>query len=107
MTLALRLLCAAFACYRLAALLAIDDGPYHFIDRIRRAFGRKAAEGGATWKTLAELVYCPYCSGVWFGLPLALCVLWPFFLSDVVLIWFAITGLQAFLQSLTRLISRD
>lgn len=89
---------AILACYRLAQLIALDDGPYFIFDRIRRELGKRAAEEDALWVNLAELVNCPFCLGIWFALPLAIWV--GCGLIEVVIYWLAIAGGQAFLQEI-------
>ena len=92
----LRFALAVFACYRLAQLVALDDGPYQIFKRVRSELGWRAAEGNAFWSNSAELFHCPFCLGVWFAAPLALFV--GSGIIEVVIAWLAIAGAQAFLQ---------
>ena len=87
---------AILACYRLAQLVALDDGPYKIFARFRAESGRWAAGGDAFWENCAELIHCPFCLGMWFGLPLALWVGGS--IIDIIIVWLAIAGGQAFLQ---------
>jgi hypothetical protein len=98
----LRLVLAAFAVYRVAELLSIDDGPYHLFARWRLWLGRKSADKPylGTWHNLAELFQCPYCIGVWLAGLAVIPVFFPSTLTDFVLALLAISGLQAFLETL-------
>lgn len=100
------LVLAVLATYRMAQLVAYDDGPFDLLARAR-GLTAYAPNGnprtGAIWHSLAGLVECPYCLGVWFagvftlvaGRGLALDV-WT-----AVLFWLAVAGGQCFLQSLS------
>lgn len=89
MTLELRLLLAAFAVYRLAQLVAIDDGPGDVFRRLRA----RAVTG---W--FAGLVHCVYCLGVWFAALAAVAVLWPCGVSDAALVVLGLAGAQTWMQ---------
>ena len=91
-----KFLLAVFACYRLAQLVALDDGPYHIFKRMRSELGWRAAEKNAFWLNSAELFHCPFCLGMWFAAPLALFV--GSGIIEIVIAWLAIAGAQAFLQ---------
>jgi hypothetical protein len=88
---------AILACYRLAQLVALDDGPYKVMVRFRKELGRRAATGDALWENWAELFHCPFCLGVWFAFPLAIWVGGNSIIG-IIIIWLAIAGGQAFLQ---------
>lgn len=95
-----RLLLAIFTCYRLARLIAKDDGPLFLFERIRlwvRGQADNEASNLGKWHSLAEGLECPYCLGVWFSIPLLALVLWPTWEGDVFLILMSISGTQAFL----------
>ena len=89
MSIELRLILAVFAVYRLAQLVAIDDGPGDVFRRLR-------AWAITGW--LAGLVHCVYCAGVWFAAIVGAWVLWPCGVSDTVLAIFGIAGAAAWLQ---------
>lgn len=95
MTLELRLICAAFAVYRLARLITQDDGPFSVFKRLREW----AAVNGK--ESVAELLNCPFCLGVWFALIAAALVLMPTLAGDVILVWLGLAGAQSFLQAKT------
>jgi hypothetical protein len=82
------------ACYRLARLISQDL----ITEFIRNWFGRQAATGRPAWQFLAELVHCPYCTGVWMAAVLALSVSHTFL--EWCLYTLAIAGGQSFLQNL-------
>jgi hypothetical protein len=87
---------AVFACYRLAQLIALDDGPYSVFDRLRKELGWRAANENVFWQNMAELFHCPFCLGIWFAIPLAFYV--GEGIIEIVIAWLAIAGAQAFLQ---------
>lgn len=95
------LIVAAFATFRLAELLCIDDGPGDVFFRLRVRLGvYDLVEIGddrkpATWH--GRLFACPWCLGMWIALLLAVV-----FDRSVLLpvTWFAIAGGQALLQAI-------
>jgi len=91
----LLLLLSILAVYRLAQLISLDDGPFDVFKRLRLLCGQIAYKY-KNLKTLADLVNCPYCLGVWFALFVVI-ALRP---SPWWLHWLAIAGGQAFLQSM-------
>lgn len=97
-----RWLLAALACYRLAQLIAIDDGPGDVCLRLRSLLGayRRGADGRPD-TSLGRLAACPYCLGMWLALPCAACALWPGITGDLALAVLGLAGAQAALQSVT------
>jgi len=98
----IKFLAASFACYRLAQLIAVDDGPWCVFSRLRSWAGRCAAaeqgrgvQNGACCQ-FANLLDCPFCLGIWFAFALAFLVAWN--VGSFILLWFGIAGVQAFLQ---------
>lgn len=68
----IELVLLVMAVWRLANLLANEDGPFHFFktlrSRIARAEVRSRRKGGLLSKMhLYEGVNCEYCNSVWFG----------------------------------------
>lgn len=115
----IRLLLAILTCYRLARMVALDDGPFFVFKRIRywakdRAYYEAWAEGETKptdevsdrhfgkWHNLAEGISCPFCVGTWLSLPLFLLVVKPRKRGDMFLLLIAISGGQAFLQTLDK-----
>jgi len=101
-------------------MIAQDDGPLFLFKRVRywvkdRAWREASFTLGMAnldltiddryfgkWHNLAEGLSCPYCIGVWLSWPILALVLWPTYYGDLFLVLMAISGGQAFLQSLGR-----
>lgn len=96
-----RIILAILAVYRLSELVALDTGPYDIFDKFRRMLGRKASSGSSTWKTLADLVNCPFCCGIWFSIFFTVLILFPTLPGDIFILFLAIAGGQTFLESLS------
>lgn len=94
----LDLVIAVFAVYRVAELIAIDEGPGDACLRLRVAVGcYDLDENGRIKTSVGRLLACPYCIGIYLALVAALIVAphdWR-----VLLYWFGIAGAQAFLQT--------
>lgn len=93
----LRLAIYILAVYRLAQLIALDDGPYQVFDRLRHWAGMKAGVDGF-WYNLSEFIHCPFCLGVWFSLLMLPLWIWPTLVGDILLLWWGAAGGQAFLE---------
>ena len=77
----MRLIFAVLTIYRLARMIASDDGPLFLFKRLRywakdRAYYEALTTGQviddrhfSKWHNLAEGLSCPYCIGVWLSLP--------------------------------------
>lgn len=99
----LRLVLTILTAYRLARMIAMDDGPGFFFERLRlwaQAKADKEKGNLGKWHSLAEGLGCPFCAGVWVSLPLFALLLWPTIYGDTFLLLIAISGGQAFMQSL-------
>lgn len=85
-----------FAVYRIARLVSIDNGPFDCFLALRNLAGKAAARWTFT-RTLADLVNCQFCVGVWVALLLALIFqnAYPIWLN-----WLALAGAQAVLADL-------
>ena len=96
----LRLLVAALAAYRLARLLALDEGPGGIFEATRRVLGGEDIDPETLQArtNLGRGVTCPYCLGVWVALLLALLSFFPSFLGDFFLTVFGLAGAQTYLQ---------
>ncbi len=88
-----RFILAVLACFRLAELVAIDDGPGDAFLRFRLWCARHS-------KNLSEFMKCPYCLSLWFAIPMIFCVLVSSPVTDLILIGLGIAGGQAFLQGI-------
>ncbi len=93
---------AIFATYRVAQFITYDNAPFNLMDKFRCYLGKKAtsAEKYGFWWSMAELVNCPFCNGLWISLlfTLILFSVQPVF----ILIWLSIAGGQAWLESMVQ-----
>lgn len=90
----LLLVVSAFAVYRIAELLAIDE----IVLPVRERLGvYDLGENGKPKTFIGKLLECPYCLGIWLAFP---CALWLDHTLTMPLTWFAIAGGQAFLQTI-------
>ena len=95
----------SLTCYRLAQLIATDDGPLSIFGRLRQWIDRRAKaeqEQGKRliWQSAADGIHCPFCVGVWVAMPLALVMGgldWY-----IPIYWLAIAGAQSFLEGLSK-----
>jgi len=92
----MRLALAALACYRLAQLVTIDNGPFMLLARLRAWAGTH--ENTVVREMIGGLVHCPFCLGLWLAAPLAVLALWPTAIGDVVLAIGGLAGVQAWMQ---------
>ena len=97
---------AVLATYRLAQLVALDDGPLDCFVTLRSlmVYSHKGKRReGAVWKSLEDLVNCPYCLGVWFAGLMTLLVVQrvPMDPWTGLLFWLGVAGGQCALQSST------
>lgn len=97
------LIVASFACYRLSELVTVDDGPFDVFKTARKLMGAYYLdEDGEPESNLGRLAICPYCTGIWFALLLALVIWQPLSIEALLttlFYWLAIAGGQAFLQN--------
>ena len=89
---------ACFAVFRLAELIAVDDGPGDVLLTMRAKLGAyDLDDDGRPATSIGRGIICPWCIGIWLALPAAFFVApWGY---DVFLWWLAIAGGAAFLQS--------
>lgn len=113
----LRLFLAILALFRLARLLAIDDGPLWVFARLRGwTDQQRVAEQGllaaqmddsdllhsGLWASLDEGLRCPYCVGIWLAPLVGLLYARQGWLSDALLITIGLAGGQALLQGVVK-----
>lgn len=90
---------ASFACFRIAELIAVDDGPGDVLLWIRAKLGAyDLGEDGRPETSIARAVICPYCIGIWLAFFLAFAVMPAPIDWRLLLWWLAIAGGQALLQ---------
>lgn len=88
---------AALVVYRLARLIALDEGPAGVCLKFRAACGAyDLGPNGQPVTNLGRGVSCPHCVGFWLALIVAL-LMWPIGWQTV-LYWLALAGAQSFLQ---------
>lgn len=110
----------ALSAFRVSWTLAREQGPFAVMDHFRVWLNKEAAkdtksvdiltESGALLKryktqthgirwTLAELFNCPLCLGFWLtGIILVIFVLFPVAMVKLLIIWLALSGLQAIIS---------
>lgn len=93
----------SLACYRLAQLIASDDGPLSIFGRLRQWVDGKAKteqEQGdrLLWQSAADGINCPYCIGVWIAMPLGVVYNGIDWYTPLYIL--AIAGLQSWLEGI-------
>lgn len=107
-----RIFLAIFATYRLASMIAKDEGPYlglwksprqvGIFEWIRTRLGvYDYGENGLPETNLARGLSCPLCTGVYLSCAICLLVFAPSRVGDWFLAWMGISGAQVFLENLT------
>ncbi len=91
----------SLACYRLAQLIADDDGPLSIFGRLRQWIDSRAKaeqERGRYlfWQSAADGIHCPFCIGVWIAAGLA--VVYNGIAWSTLIYIFAIAGAQSWLE---------
>lgn len=96
---------AAMAAYRLAQLVSIDEGPplpgrKEGVFMQLRTWGGVYDRGanGQPASARGKLLACPYCIGMYLSGAVALLALVPTRIGDLILAWWGIAGVQAYLQ---------
>lgn len=88
---------AVFAVFRVAELIAIDEGPGDVLLKFRVWAGAYTLGEDGRPSSVGRLVSCPYCIGIYLAFIAALVVAphdWR-----LILYWLGIAGAQAFLQT--------
>lgn len=94
---------AVLAVYRLARLIAIEEGPAGIFMRLRTALGAyDYGENGEPETNLGRGIGCPLCVGVWVALLIAPLVVWPSTWGVMVLTWLGLAGGQTLLERSTQ-----
>jgi len=104
------ILILALATWRLSHLLALEDGPWHILTRVRKLAGERLTEAGVPYAAthLAEGVTCLWCNSMWFGCVfailfatcgrIALVIALPFALSAAAIV--IDSGIEAILRGI-------
>lgn len=82
----------AFAVYRVARMVALEEGPLGLFDKWRDAIGKAAPD---SW--LSRGVNCPYCLSFWLALPAALWLATGG--VQALVLWFSLAGGASYLQA--------
>jgi len=96
----------SLACYRLAQLIADDDGPLSVFGRIRRFVDDRAKDEqdrnsrSLIWQSISDGINCHYCVGIWVAIVLA--VVYNGIQWSILVYIFAIAGLQSWLEGMKR-----
>ena len=94
-----RLVLASLATWRLAHLLAHEDGPWDLIARASTALGR------SRWGRMLD---CFYCLSLWVAAPMALWVVPGLGIDDIgsaAMVWLALSGAACLCESLCERVS--
>lgn len=98
----LRVFLTILATYRLASLVSSEEGPFSIFDKLRANLGGyDLGPNGEPVTNLGRGIICPLCTGVYIAAALTIAVLLPNWLTDVLLVWFGVSGAQTFLENLT------
>lgn len=99
LTLPLRLLLAVFVAFRLARLIAVDEGPGGLCLWFRLKAGAYDLGPDSQPQTnLGRGIICPYCMGVWAAALTTALVWFPSRVGDVFLVWVGTAGAQSALE---------
>jgi|SRR5215831_4606408 len=86
-----RFLVGALATWRLAFLLAREQGPWDMFGRLRRSVGPGM---------VGQLLSCVKCVGIWVAIPFAFFVRGDW--VDLVVVWLALAGVTGLIDEWTR-----
>ena len=87
---------AILATYRIARMLAMEEGAFEIFSKIRKYLGGDEQD---TW--IGRGINCPLCCGMYVALVFAL-IIHPSLDLNLFLIWLAIAGGQTFLQKMEK-----
>ena len=96
MTFEVRLILAVLTVYRLAELVAIDDGPGSIFLSLRTWLGAYQYDAsGRPARAAGRFVSCRYCLGIWFAIVAGAFVMFPNIVTDAGFLIFGIAGAQS------------
>jgi len=81
-----------------AQFIAFDDAPFGLMKRVRLGIGKRVTKEYGLYWSLAELLNCPYCVGMWVSLLIVIIFRPDYF----ILYWLAIAGGQAWLETMSQ-----
>ena len=95
-------LLAILAVFRLTRLFVVDDGPGDVLLRLRVKAGvYDLGQNGEPVTWTGRLLACPFCTGIWCAVPVALLLAVQTLPGDVVLFWLGLAGGQTLLELVT------
>lgn len=99
---AVRWILAAFAVYRLSALVAYDDGPGDVFLKLRGRLGAyQYGEDSRPARGVGRLVSCPHCLGIWFAAAVAALLAFRSGIGDAILAVLGLAGVASWLECMT------
>ena len=102
MSLEIRVVLAAFAVFRLAQLITIDDGPWDMFFHLRVLAGvYDRDKTGRASTNIGRLFACPYCIGVWLSALALIPVFFSYGITDALVMALGIAGMQSALQDVS------
>lgn len=95
----LRITLAAFATYRVAQLVTLDEGPFSIFENLRTAAGvYDRGPNGEPISIQGRMFGCPYCIGLYVALPGGILAMRQSLIGDAILLWLGLAGIAAYLQ---------
>lgn len=99
----LRWLFVILATYRVARMIAYEEGPFSIFLRLRLLLGAyDIGANGEPQTVIGRGISCPLCLGLYFAALWTGVALNPSLFTDALLIWFGVAGAQAYLQNTER-----
>lgn len=95
----IRFIAAILATYRITQFIVLDDGPFDWMITLRTKLGRYTLDEDYEPRTaLGRLLECAHCVGKWVALGVALLMVFPTAIGDVVLFTAALAGAQSLIE---------
>ena len=95
----IRVLLGVLAVWRITQFIVLDDGPFDLMINLRVKFGRYTLDNKYEPTTpIGRLMECAHCVGKWVALAVALLILFPTTIGDVVLYTAALAGAQSLIE---------
>lgn len=91
-----------FAVYRLAKMIALEEGPFSVFYRLQEKLGGfDLAENGFPKTLWGRLITCPHCVGIYVSVFVLFLIYTNTWFGFLFVAWFGIAGAQSFLQELS------